>query len=44
MDVSRLKALGWHAKTSLEAGMRIAYESYASRFRNKSPSPLVGEG
>ena len=31
MDVSRLKALGWQAKTSLEAGMRIAYETYASR-------------
>jgi GDP-L-fucose synthase len=33
MNVSRLNSLGWQAKTSLEAGMRIAYESYASRVR-----------
>ena len=42
MDVSRLKALGWQAKTSLEEGIRIAYESYASRFRDKSTSRVVG--
>jgi GDP-L-fucose synthase len=37
MDVSRLKALGWQAKTSLEAGMRIAYESYVSRVQSATP-------
>lgn len=42
MDVSRLKALGWQATTSLEEGIRIAYESYASRFRDKSTSRVVG--
>jgi GDP-L-fucose synthase len=42
MDVSRLNSLGWQAKTSLEAGMRIAYESYASRFRNNSTARGVG--
>ncbi|WP_375161689.1 GDP-L-fucose synthase family protein [Bradyrhizobium sp. RDT46] len=28
LDVSRLSTLGWQAKTSLEAGMRRAYEAY----------------
>ena len=37
MDVSRLKSLGWQAKTSLEAGMRIAYESYANRVQSATP-------
>lgn len=30
MDVSRLAKLGWTAKTSLEDGMRQAYEAYAT--------------
>ena len=28
MDVSRLKALGWQAKTSLQEGIKIAYDGY----------------
>lgn len=31
MDVSRLKALGWQAQTSFEAGIKAAYDWYASR-------------
>ena len=31
MDSSRLHALGWHATTSLDAGLAIAYEDFKSR-------------
>ncbi|WP_283844393.1 GDP-L-fucose synthase [Bradyrhizobium cenepequi] len=30
LDVSRLAALGWRAKTSLEDGIRLAYQAYLS--------------
>jgi GDP-L-fucose synthase len=30
LDVSRLAALGWRAKTSLEEGIRLAYQAYLS--------------
>lgn len=30
MDVSRLRKLGWTAKTQFEDGMRLAYEAYAA--------------
>lgn len=30
LDVSRLAALGWQAKTSLEDGIRLAYQAYLS--------------
>jgi GDP-L-fucose synthase len=33
MDVGRLTALGWKAKTSLERGIKLAYEAYANGFR-----------
>ena len=28
LDVSRLAALGWQAKTPLRSGIRLAYEQY----------------
>jgi GDP-L-fucose synthase len=30
LDVNRLAKLGWHASTSLEDGVRLAYEAYLS--------------
>ncbi len=30
LDVSRINALGWHAKTSLEEGLQVAYQWYLS--------------
>ncbi len=30
LDVSRLAALGWQARTSLEDGIRLAYRAYLS--------------
>lgn len=35
MDVARLTALGWKAKTSLERGIKQAYEAYANGFRSQ---------
>jgi GDP-L-fucose synthase len=35
MDVGRLTALGWKAKTSLERGIKQAYEAYANGFRSQ---------
>ena len=31
MDVSKIKALGWKAKTKLEDGLKIAYEDFKNR-------------
>jgi GDP-L-fucose synthase len=28
MDSSRIKALGWHAQVSLQAGLELAYEDF----------------
>ena len=33
LDVSRLTALGWHARTSLKDGIRLAYQAYLSEHR-----------
>jgi GDP-L-fucose synthase len=33
LDVSRLKALGWHATTSLEDGIRRAYQAFQSEHK-----------
>ena len=30
MDVSRLSALGWHAQTRFEEGIRTAYDWYVA--------------
>jgi len=30
LDVSRLAGLGWQARTSLEDGLRLAYQAYLS--------------
>jgi GDP-L-fucose synthase len=41
MDSSRLNALGWHAQTSLEAGLQVAYQDFLSHHspNNGGPSP-----
>ena len=31
MDVSKINALGWRAKTKLEDGLKIAYQDFLSR-------------
>jgi GDP-L-fucose synthase len=33
LDVSRLTALGWHARTSLKDGIELAYQAYLSELR-----------
>jgi GDP-L-fucose synthase len=33
LDVSRMKALGWEAKTGLEEGLRMTYSSYVDALR-----------
>src|ERR1700676_1394184 len=33
LDVSRLAALGWHARTSLKDGIELAYQAYLSELR-----------
>jgi GDP-L-fucose synthase len=38
MDVRRLTALGWTAKTPLEQGLRHAYESYVSCMQSRQPA------
>ena len=32
MDVSKMKALGWEAKTKLKDGLKIAYNDFLSRY------------
>src|SRR5690606_25260221 len=34
MDVSKLHRLGWHHKTSLEAGIVLAYQDFRQRLAN----------
>jgi GDP-L-fucose synthase len=34
LDVSRLKSLGWEAKTSLEAGIKLTYENFLQLEQN----------
>lgn len=34
MDVSRLHSLGWKASTSLEHGIRLAYDDFVARYSN----------
>ena len=31
MDVSKINALGWSAKTKLEDGLKIAYQDFLSK-------------
>jgi len=38
MDVSRLKALGWTARTPLERGFRTAYQWYVAKVTAREPS------
>jgi GDP-L-fucose synthase len=33
LDVSRLSALGWHARTELKDGIKLAYQAYLSEHR-----------
>ena len=33
LDVDRLATLGWRARTSLEDGLRLAYQAYLSESR-----------
>src|SRR5207253_10982135 len=33
LDVSRLAKLGWRARTSLEEGLRLAYQAYLNETR-----------
>jgi GDP-L-fucose synthase len=33
LDVGRLTGLGWHARTSLQDGFRLAYQAYLSEQR-----------
>jgi GDP-L-fucose synthase len=37
MDVSRLRALGWQARTPLEAGFRNAYDWYVRNVATADP-------
>lgn len=32
LDVSRMQALGWHARIDLKTGIQLAYQDYVSRF------------
>ena len=36
LDVSRLSALGWHARTELKEGIRLAYQAYLSEHPSSS--------
>ena len=36
LDVSRLAALGWHAKISLQQGLRKTYDDFAHNYQSKS--------
>ncbi len=35
MDMSKATAMGWHYKTELEDGLRLAYEDFLSRQERK---------
>jgi GDP-L-fucose synthase len=37
LDVSRLAQLGWRARTSLEDGIRLAYQAYLNESREAAP-------
>jgi GDP-L-fucose synthase len=39
MDASRLRALGWRPKTTLEEGFRGAYEWYVTNVATRRPPP-----
>ncbi len=36
LDASRMRALGWSPRTTLEAGLRGAYRDFLSRFQSRS--------
>ncbi|MFZ4551253.1 MAG: GDP-L-fucose synthase [Aquabacterium sp.] len=36
MDVSRLKALGWQARTPLEGGIQLAYQDFLKRYASEA--------
>jgi GDP-L-fucose synthase len=38
MDVSRLRALGWSARTPLEDGLRKAYDWYVNNAAIRQPA------
>ena len=40
LDVRRIDALGWRAKTSLEDGIRLTYQSYKSKSKTEQPDRL----
>lgn len=33
LDISRMKAMGWSPRISLDAGLRGAYQDFLSRFQ-----------
>ena len=34
MDVSKINALGWKAETTLEEGLKIAYQDFLEKYEN----------
>jgi GDP-L-fucose synthase len=42
LDVGRLAKLGWRASTSLEDGIRLAYQAYRRKFKPAAEHALVG--
>ena len=41
LDVSRIRALGWHARIPLEAGIASTYEWYGAQASSARPGPTV---
>jgi GDP-L-fucose synthase len=41
LDVSRLAALGWRARTDLETGIRLAYDDYLARFGERAAARVA---
>ena len=41
LDVTKLRSVGWEAKTSLEDGIKMAYDDYVSRFSVAQTIPLA---